>query len=389
MSDLPATVPTMVPAPTQNTSIEAARTTAIAEIQMQHAVARTNPRINDVVRQRLLFECVTPELAAKGIYSLPFGNEPVEGLTIRTAEAFLRARGNMLTRVDITGVFEAYEQVRVTVTDLESMQVESDETIVRREIERKNPIGRTVLSRRQKVTKNGLEDVYIVSPTDAEMGGKRQSAISKLRRNLALRFMPFDLRVEVERRIRETMQDDAAKHPEERRRAMIDDFASLGVSAADLIDVIGQPIESLSPAQLAEWRQIYTGLSESHFNWSDVVAAKSPAPAAEEAEPPQQSKMRSLLDRIKPHDSAGPIDVAASATKEAKQPAQPDPVEAGEDRGRVLDALSEWIATKRPEVNAVLTAAIQQGGKKKLGELTTQQLSAVLIELRKLDEGKK
>lgn len=373
----------LVPQPERPTSVSVAgaQSSAIAEVQAMYTVANTNRRIPELVRQAIIKECRTPSFAEKAVYTLPFGDKEVRGPSVRFTEAYVRAARNFLVRDRIVDITPTHTIIEVCVIDLESMNVEQAQAAVTPTVERKYPGDREILS--QRVNSEG-QPTFLVRATDAEMLGKTRSAVSKLKRNLIKTFITFDLLAECGKIVAETNENEAAQHPEEARRKLVDAFGELGVPADQLVEAIGQPIESLSPKQIAEWREIYTAINEGHATWADVRAATMQQPTATDDAPATPSR-ESLLARVRSVQNGTPKPTQAPPANESK----PDPVEAGEERARVIDALNEWVETKRPEVGVTIRKHMAAAGKDKISEMTTAQVSAIVKELRQLDTKKK
>ncbi|RTL31245.1 MAG: hypothetical protein EKK55_00950 [Rhodocyclaceae bacterium] len=374
-------------APSQPTSVAvaAAQSSAVAEVHAMYSVAAHNRRIPELVRQALIKECRTPSFAERAVYTLPFGGKEVRGPSVRFTEAYARAARNFWCRDSIVSVTPTHTVVEVAVIDLEAMHVETAQVAVTPTVERKDPGDREIIS--QRVNSEG-KPTFTVRASDSEMLGKTRSAISKLRRNLMLKFVTFDLLAECGKIVAETNENEAAQHPEEARRKLVDAFGELGVPADQLVEAIGQPIESLSPKQIAEWREIYTAINEGHATWADVRAATMPQPTATDDTPATPSR-ESLLARVRSVQGGTPKPAQAPPAATPANENKPDPVEAGEERARVIDALNEWVETKRPEVGATIRKHMAAVGKDKISEMTTAQVSAIVKELRQLDTKKK
>jgi len=249
---------------------------AKAEVEARFAVAVHRPRDMDLARVALLQDCKRPHFAAVARYSKPVGGKPIEGPSIRFAEAALRALGNV--EVSSPVVYEDDEKriVRVTVCDLESnLTHRTDITIAKTVERRKLGNGQKPISTRQNTYG---ETVYIVAATDDELAVKQAALVSKALRTLALRIVPGDLVDEAMDVVLETQRKGDTADPEAARKKLVDAFVGIGVSPASLKEYLGHEVSACAPAELVHLRAIYAAIKDGETTWKDTIAKGEDAP---------------------------------------------------------------------------------------------------------------
>lgn len=247
---------------------------AKAQIEARYMVALSRPRDWETVRQNLKKECQRPAFAnnTSTYYKKPVGSGKfVAGLGIRFTEVAIRCMTNVLT--ETTMIFEDHEKEihRVSVTDLESNTTYPQDIKINKTVERKFASGREVVGERLN---SNNEKVFIVIATEDEMLNKRNSAISKTIRNLALRIIPGDLQDEMEQIILHVRQSGIQDDPEAHKKQIIDSFATIGVTVANLSVYLGCPVAQCSPAQIEDLRMIFGAIKTGETTWQTIIADK-------------------------------------------------------------------------------------------------------------------
>lgn len=293
----------------------ALQASAQASVQAPYVMAMQRPRDWDVVRQKLLRECVRPSFAHVGIYAKPVGGKPIEGLSVRFAEAAMRCMGNLQEQT--TTVFDDESKciIRIVVTDLESNIHYTEEAVIEKTMERsKLAEGQKPISAR---TNSYGKTVYLVPATQDDIINKKNSATSKSLRNNILRILPGDIKEECRDAIYRTRSDAEAKDPDAAKRALLDAFAKLGVTP-DRIKAYfgGRELHELAPQEKQFLVSLLTAIKDGETTW-DEVASSTKDERAELA-------AKSLKERV------------ASRAKKAEAPAEPAepkpaPREPGED----------------------------------------------------------
>lgn len=294
-----------------------------ALVEAKYIMALQRPRNILAVRDKILEACARPGFAGSAWYSKPVGNSKVRGPSIRFAETAIQCMTNITVMPSI--VYEDREKLvlDVQVIDLESNTSYGDQVTLSKTVERRESKGREVVGER---TNTFGDKVFIVLATEDEMANKTNSAKSKIIRNSGLRLIPQDLIEEAEWAVRETLEkggDDPAKE----KKRMADAFSFIGIKPAELEKYLGHSVDSISPAELSDLREVYSTLKDGEAKWSDyvdkgerkaatparaqplnpftepppVVEAEYSQPAPEEQAPlamEDNTKLLDLLDRI-------------------------------------------------------------------------------------------
>lgn len=269
-----------------------AKATVLAHFQL----AMMRPRSMAVVRQKILEQCRRPDFAEDARYELPRAGKKVTGLSIRFAEAAIRAMGNMI--VDTVTVYDDDEQriVQVKVIDLESNTVYRRPVTVPKTIERRKlRDGQVPLSSR---TNSEGQIVYRVAATEEEVGQMQGALVSRALRTEGLRLIDHDIKAEAEALCIRTaaMRNDPDKN-QDIGKQLADRFSGLGVSAADLVAFIGHDLDKLTLDEVQTLKAIGVAIKEGETTWREVMASKGTAaePKAKPA-PKRQSKVDKLAD---------------------------------------------------------------------------------------------
>lgn len=270
---------------------------AKALVEARFLVALNRPRDIEVARQKILKECRRPGFAKAARYIKPIGkdrNRWPTGPSIRFAEAAIRCMTNIA--VETMAVYDDREQriVRVLVTDLESNIPYSQDVTVRKAVERRFPREGDVILRKRKNSNN--DDVYLIEATDDEILNYQNALISKALRTQGLRLIPGDIVDEAMQTCVEIQQDEDAKDPNAAKRAVIDGFGDLGVTADQVREYLGHDLAHLQPKELQDLRALYAALRDGETTWREIMDSRSSRPtkppldkfegkAAPEAEP--------------------------------------------------------------------------------------------------------
>jgi hypothetical protein len=240
---------------------------AKALVEAKYVMAVQRPRNLLSVRDKILEACARPGFAASAWYAKPVGGGKVRGPSIRFAETAIQCMTNISVMPSI--VYEDREKLvlDVQVIDLESNTSYGDQVTMTKTVERKDGKGREIIGER---TNTNGEKVFIVMATEDEMANKTNSAKSKIIRNSGLRLIPQDIIEEAEWCVRETIAKGGGDPAQERKR-MADDFSFIGIKPAELEKYLGHTLDSISPAELADLREVFATLKDGEAKWSDYV----------------------------------------------------------------------------------------------------------------------
>lgn len=261
------------------TATAAAAENAKALIESAYIMALKFPRSEDRARQKVLASCKRPVFAESALYRRPVGSELIKGkwekkyvigLSIRAAEEALRFWGNL--RATVQAIYEDEEKriINISVIDLETNAMYAQDVTVIKVIEKKK------LKDGEKPVYNRVnsygEVVYGVQATADEQDKKQGIAISKMIRNHVLRLLPSELKEEMITAIQETKMGVIESSPAEARKKLIDAFYTIGVNVDSIEKLVeGQKLETLSPAQISELREIYTTIRAGQASYRDYI----------------------------------------------------------------------------------------------------------------------
>jgi len=276
-----------------------------ALVEAKYIMALQRPRNILTVRDKILEACARPGFAGSAWYSKPVGGGKVRGPSIRFAETAIQCMTNITVMPSI--VYEDREKLvlDVQVIDLESNTSYGDQVTLSKTVERKDKKGREVMGER---TNTGGDKVYIVLATEDEMANKTNSAKSKIIRNSGLRLIPQDLIEEAEWAVRDTLEkggDDPAKE----KKRMADAFSFIGIKPAELEKYLGHSVDSISPAELSDLREVYATLKDGEAKWSDYVEKG-------ERKNNTTPARATPLNPFKPAESAPVVEVEAAAPED-------------------------------------------------------------------------
>lgn len=288
----PIVQPSQLLVPKGETAASAVAAASKATIEARFMMALARPRDLDQYRQKLRADCKRPGFADAALYLLEFGEKPVEGLTVRFAEAALRHFGNVYCEKVV--VFDDADKriVRVTLTDLETNAGDSTDVTIQKTVERKKlKEGREEVGKRV----NSKGDItHIVKAYDDEILGKVNAAMSKAKRNLILGLVPIDITEECRVLCKKVGADTDAKDPDLARKKVVDAFAELNVTAEELEEFMGKPLSRLVPAEVIELKRCYRALTDEEKTWEEIMEAKHPKQTA--------GRTKNALDEEKKQD---------------------------------------------------------------------------------------
>lgn len=256
----------------QDTASTAVAAQAKALVEARYIMAIRRPRDMDIVRERMLKECLRPSFAHVARYVKPIGQDRSKwpaGPSIRFAEAAVRHMGNVT--VETMTVYDDREKriVRVMVTDLEANVPYSQDITISKTIERrKKKDGDTVISTR---TNSYGDTVYILEATDDDIINKQQALISKAIRTQGLRLIPGDIIDECMDQVMVTQSQADAQDPDSAKRKLFDAFGALGVRAEQLKEYLGHDAATLAPKELQDLRALYAAIRDGEATWREVM----------------------------------------------------------------------------------------------------------------------
>lgn len=239
---------------------------AKAEVEARFIVAMNRPRDHELIRARLKKEIERPGFADAAWYSVPNRGE---GFSIKFAEAALRNLCNIDPRSRIIYDDEDKMIIVAEVIDLETNVCISNTIIVEKLVERQFlKKGEVAIS--QRLNSSG-KTVFLRRATKDEILPMMNSQISKSYRNSILRLLPGDIQDDCKRRILEIRRNNDAKDPDALKRQVCDSFDSIGIGPDMLKRFLGHSIDSSSPAELEELRNLYRNVKAGEVNFHEEL----------------------------------------------------------------------------------------------------------------------
>ena len=266
-----------------------------AMVQARFIVAIQRPRDVMDFRSRLLKECQRPGFADVAMFRRPVGkarNERTgkweevyaEGPSIRMIETALQLFRNVQAMSTTVYDDPQLRIVKVSVLDFENNINFDQEVNIPKSVEKRGdreggaPKGREVIGQR---TNSYGEQTYLVRATDDEIIVKQAALVSKAIRTCGQRLLPRDVIEEAIAAIRATTQDAARNDPDGEKKKLLDAFSGLQVMPSDLAVYIGHSVDRITPAEIAELRDVYRTLKTAESTWDEILAAKDTIPEPE------------------------------------------------------------------------------------------------------------
>lgn len=296
--------------------------TATAEVQARYTMALRNPRNEMDSRRRMLIECRRPGFAEVAIYRKPIGGgKHAEGMSIRFAEAALRAWGNVYLSKVIVGNDDESVTVRVTALDLEANIAESVDVRVEKTVERRYlKEGQTPL--RQRINSNG-ELVFIIAAEEGELLTKRKAEVAKAKREVAMALIPGDIVDECKAQARATMRNKDAADPKAAIKKICDAFSEIGVSAANLEEYTGHSLDGTSPAELEDLRGVFVAMKDGE-SWPAVMQSRVGDPK-DERNAAVRAKIQAGVSKAKRAKGQPPTVMTTAPPPDAEFEQHPEP----------------------------------------------------------------
>jgi hypothetical protein len=272
-----------------------------ASVEARFIMAMNRPRDFETSRRRLMDACRRPGFAEVARYSKPVGRERITGLSIRFAEEARVLWGNMDVTVLLVFDDDMRRIYRVQGIDLETNATEAVDVMVEKFVERRQTRdGMEIIGSR---TNTSGQTVYKIRATEDDLAVKAGAQISKQRRNCILALLPADVKEECENQCIATLAKADAEDPGAARKKLLDAFWNFGVTPAQIVELLGHPVEQMNPSELTLFRSYYTALKDGEATWAAIVEAHT-GKAAKPAEAAQPTKgtdgLKAAIDKKKP-----------------------------------------------------------------------------------------
>lgn len=291
-------------------AVEQQRT--FAEIQAAITLARMNPRDPVVAMDRIMNACARPGLAEAGLYHYSRGGTPIDGPSIRLAEALAQSWGNIKTSVQELEQTAEGSTVRAQAWDLETGY--HCEKIFQ------------VPHVRTGKNKTRLEDPRDIYENVANNAARRLRAC-------ILAVIPGDVIEAAVAQCEVTLKSTADTSPAAMKK-MVEHFASYGVTKEQIEKRIQRRVDAILPAQVMGLKKIAASMRDGMSvaaDWFDVDAVQQaqaePATRAEQV----KAKLRKAAPPTMPH-ADNPATGAPPAFVPSEQTPQPSDVPAGDPK---------------------------------------------------------
>lgn len=245
----------LVPQQNQGAVAVAMSAQAMAELQMSMQMARQFPRVMDNVRSQVVQHCTRYAFADKATYRFPRGNTQIVGASVKLAEDLARAAGNFRWGFYVVGDNADTRTVRGYAWDLETNTKKESDLLFGKLIYRKADGWRL--------------------PDEREMLELTNSNGSKAQRNAILALMPWDLVTDLINLCLDTIRKVDRQDPDKARKGLVDNFARMGISGAELTDYLGHPLDHMTEDELEVFRGIYGAIQQKESTWADFVNQKA------------------------------------------------------------------------------------------------------------------
>lgn len=242
-----------------------------ALIESAFIMAKKFPRNEEDCRAKILKTCSIYNFAEKAKYKKPVGQSHIIGPSIRLAEEMYRQWGHM--RVDGTVLYDdpGRRLVQVSAMDMQTGATGTRQFTIEKTVERKNATGRIVLAERMN---SYNEKVSIVVATEDEVLTKQNATLSKYRRNLILELIPVDILNDALLKVDETIRAGVKANPDAAKKAVMDNFAKLGVIPSEIEKFLGHPLAQVTPDEIVELKEVFTAIMDGEETWKNILSAK-------------------------------------------------------------------------------------------------------------------
>ena len=259
---------------------------AVAEVKAALVIAASRPRNELQARDRLLQACQRIGLASSAMYKYIRGGSTVTGPSIRLAETAARAWGNINY-----GFRELSRSAGISECEAFAWDLETNTKAVRQ-----------FTIRHRRDTRSGGYDITEERDIYELMANQAQRRV----RAAILEIIPGDIIEDALDQCERTLSANVGNVVEAAKK-LVDAFAAMGVTREAIEERLGHRIDAIQPAQILEFRKIYTsikdGMSESK-DWfrpvntkenstvEDPSATDRPAPQSVQSAAPQQPQAR-------------------------------------------------------------------------------------------------
>ncbi len=337
----------------------------VAETQALYLMAAMNPRDPVKAMDRILNACTRPTLAEKSTYEYSRGGSDVTGPSIRLAETISQEWGNFESGfrevgrgVEPDGV--GYSDVLAYAIDLQTRATKRISFRVRH----------------WRDTKKGgyaLRDERDIYELVANLASRRV-------RNCILSIIPGDVVEAALSQCGLTLRTKVDTSAEAIAR-MVDAFAQLGVSKAQIEKRIQRRLDSIQPGQIVQLRRIYTSLQDDMSRPEDwfepIETAGAPQPKQPEGKPAPRAAAQHQQQERAPEQRVAPKDLPDAGAPEPEEQ-RPAAKQSGPATVSGISETQERLLAQRAKDAGYDTAALLA----KFGSIDLSNLSSVMRALK-------
>ncbi len=251
----------------QATQVEMAR--AIAEVLASVQAAHDHPRDEDISIARFMRSCARREFAERAFFRFPRSGKQVTGPTIDFALEALRCWGNATS-----GSAELVR--RAGESEMVAFAQDLETNAARRTTFVSPHTGYTDTPTDKDGNPTPVRELVAVR----DIRENNQSAGSRVEREMILSALPVWFIEMGKAACYQTMQGNTSEPIEDRRRALVENFAGLGVRREELVMKIGAPVASWVDADLAALRIIGASIHRGETSVAAEFRNHEDAPAA-------------------------------------------------------------------------------------------------------------
>ncbi len=250
----------------------------LAEVKGKMFLARQFPRDPEHSLQAVLKECQIPKLAEAAQYEYPKGDTVVTGPSIRLVEVLARHWGNIDSGVTEIDTYSDHTVVKTYAWDLEG-NVSDEKTF-------SVPHKRTTKKGSYKLTDE--RDIYEMVANKA----------ARRKRSCLLAVMPGWYVEAALAACNETLEKNLTngKSLDDIRAGLVESFAEIGITAADIEAKIGRPIDKLTKNDMVKLRRLFLSIQDGFIKAADAFG-KSELPASADLPSEDEENALEALNR--------------------------------------------------------------------------------------------
>lgn len=313
--------------PSENNLLATDQARAVAEVKAALVIAASRPRNELQARDRLLQACQRIGLASSAIYKYNRGGSSVTGPSIRLAETAARAWGNITY-----GFRELSRNAGVSECEAFAWDLETNTKAVRQ-----------FSVRHRRDTKKGGYDLTEERDIYELMANQAQRRV----RAAILEIIPGDIIEDALEQCEKTMSASVSNVAEATKK-LVQAFADMGVTREAIEKRLGHRIEATQPAEILNFRKIYTsiqeGMSEAK-DWFEIEQSENALPADQIERPEEPVTAKKSRGRRPKAEAAHASEPEQPLPQPQEHEVEPSPEPEPEDPQESPESLPEQHGT--------------------------------------------